>query len=336
MTREETCSSYLSSLPQPPTVIGSPTNFWLYTVRDGFDLTHPLRPNSKPIHPRVKLETSNTPITIAPVKTALLIVDMQNFFLSKALGRDGTGHKAEEALLEYGIPAARAAGIQIVWITWGLMEHEIEALPPIVHRMFGFSTIMDGSASYNLREQETGPSQDLAEGEQQKERESGVNIVSRRERMTDGGIGDSIGDVYLGDGTFVDGGRLLVCDQWNTALHPPLEEAYQNGLRTKVPDIRFHKNRTSGMCDAMPDCTNFLTGNGFTTLLFTGVNTDQCVLGTLQDANLKGFDTVLLKDGCGTNSPDFTRKTCEYNCGKTWGFVSSCENLARGVESLIA
>ncbi len=46
-----------------------------------------------------------------------------------------------------------------------------------------------------------------------------------------------------------------------------------------------------------------MVANGFRTLLFGGVNTDQCVFATIQDANLKGFDTILLNDGCGTNSP---------------------------------
>lgn len=57
------------------------------------------------------------------------------------------------------------------------------------------------------------------------------------------------------------------------------------------------------MCDRMTDVTNFLNDNNLRTPLFTGINIDQCVMGTLQDAYLKGFDTILLKDGCATDSP---------------------------------
>lgn len=41
----------------------------------------------------------------------------------------------------------------------------------------------------------------------------------------------------------------------------------------------------------------------FRTLLFAGVNTDQCVLGTLVDAYNRGFDCVMLEDCCATKTP---------------------------------
>ncbi|KAI9853276.1 MAG: hypothetical protein M1830_006693, partial [Pleopsidium flavum] len=92
-------------------IIGSPSNFWLHSTRDGFDLTHPPTQNSAPISPSLRLQTTTTPITIDPQKSALVIIDMQNFFLSEALGRaaNGPGHKACDALLKHAIPAARKA-----------------------------------------------------------------------------------------------------------------------------------------------------------------------------------------------------------------------------------
>lgn len=103
---------------QTPVVIGppKPNSFWLWTAEDGYDLRRPSSLTSPPLRPRVKLPTTTSPVTIHPPKTALVIIDMQNFFLSAALGRkqDSEGHKAEKALLEYGIPAARKAGIQVI------------------------------------------------------------------------------------------------------------------------------------------------------------------------------------------------------------------------------
>ena len=87
-------------------------NFWIFSGKDGFDLTHPATPSSSLVYPRLNIRTTNTPITVSPPKIALVIVDMQNFFLSSAVGRKrGEGHEAEDVLLQYGIPAARKAGI---------------------------------------------------------------------------------------------------------------------------------------------------------------------------------------------------------------------------------
>jgi hypothetical protein len=47
-----------------------------------------------------------------------------------------------------------------------------------------------------------------------------------------------------------------------------------------------------------------------------------------------GFDTILLKDGCGTSSPEYAAKMVEYNCRKSWGFVSSLKALESGVAGM--
>ena len=57
--------------------------------------------------PRLTLQSQyNAPITISPAKSALVIIDMQNFFLSAAMDRpEGEGLAAEQTLLTRGIPA---------------------------------------------------------------------------------------------------------------------------------------------------------------------------------------------------------------------------------------
>jgi nicotinamidase-related amidase len=64
---------------------------------------------------------------------------MQNFFLSPSLGRSATGPgaQAKNALLKHAIPAARKAGIRVVWLNWGLTDVEIEEMPPTTLRAFG-------------------------------------------------------------------------------------------------------------------------------------------------------------------------------------------------------
>ena len=292
-------------------VIGNHSNFWLYSEKDGFDLTHPETPTSSPVQPRITLQTTNTPITIAPGKTALVIIDMQNFFLSRSLGREGQCHDAEAALLKHALPAARKAGIQVIWLTWGLTEADLESMSPTSLRIFKFD---DNGNSLEVP----------APGEES----------TQAEIWTDGGMGAPLGDITLKDGKKIDMGRMMMRYQWNTSLHKPLQAEFEASLGTELPDLRFHKNRISGVCDSSTDLSNFLSGEGkhIKTLLFAGVNIDQCVYGTVQDANLKGWDTILLKDGSGTDNPSYASQMSIDNCGKSWGFVSTCEQLKYGVD----
>ena len=64
------------------------------------------------------------------------------------------------------------------------------------------------------------------------------------------------------------------------------------------------------------------------------MNTDQCVMSTLQDAHAKGFDTILLKDACATDSPGYAQKSAEYNCCRNWGFLLTCRALSEAAISL--
>jgi len=280
-------------------------NQWSWHPDYGFDLTR------SPTTRRIGLKTTNAAITIAPEHTALIIIDTQNFFLSRSLGRTGAGHAAEEALLKFGIPAARKAHIQIIWLTWGVTQADFDVMDPTTARIFSFNgTEKRRIKLFTMLDPKSPPAN--------REVEIDVEIPCE-------GIGSDIGDIKLLSGHTVPGGRLLMQGEWNTALHGPLEAAFQQGLKlNQRPDVRFHKNRLSGMCDTMTACTDFLRNNGIHTLLFSGVNTDQCVLATIQDANLKGFDTILLQDGCAQSST-------EYNCGKSWGFMTTCQELADAV-----
>ncbi|KAI1145935.1 hypothetical protein F4825DRAFT_456975 [Nemania diffusa] len=148
------------------------------------------------------------------------------------------------------------------------------------------------------------------------------------------GIGDPIGSITLEDSTTVDAGGVMSRGSWNAWLHGRLADAYEQSKQTEKPDVHFYKNRSSGVCDKMTACTEYLETNNLRTLLFTGLNTDQCVMGTLQDAYSKGFDTIMLGDGCATNSPEYAQLSCEFNCMRSWGFLSSCKDLAEAAEQI--
>lgn len=287
-------------------VIGRPPNFWLFSRDLGFDLTHPATPDSPPVFPRLTIQTTNSPVTIAPAKTAIVIVDMMNYFLSPAFGRPkaSPGLKAEEILLNYTIPAARKAGIQLIWITWGFSNESLETLTPTIWRIFGYRD--DANAkSFSI----------------------GNLKLHNKEDRSEGGIGDPLGTVKLEDGSTIDAGRMFMRNQWNTELHDPLLKAYKEGIKSNVPDARFYKERLSALWENSGEMDRFLRARGIRTLLFSGVNSDQCVLATIQDANHKGYDTILLKDSSATNSPDFARLTVELNCQRSWGFMTQDKSL---------
>ncbi|CAD0110042.1 unnamed protein product [Aureobasidium uvarum] len=313
------CTSYTIMGKGRKAIIGNADNFWLHSSKENsFDLTHPQSPSSEAISPRLDLMTSTTPITLDPQKTALVIIDMQNFFLSEAFGRTkGAGHDAVKNLEQHAIPAARKAGVQVIWLNWGLTDKDLDLMPPAIKRAFGFEVVLDNEDE----EVET----DTAEGDIFREHgaaddpkvnpQDTVVLENGKDKRIYKGLGSWCGNLELPDGTTVDGGRLLMRDAWNSALYPPLDTLYEEGIGCWI-----NKDRMSE--------------KGIRSLLFAGVNTDQCVSGTLTDAFSKGYDCVMLKDACGTTSPSFSQQCIEFNAAKSWGFVATCADFARGVENM--
>lgn len=325
-------------------VIGNADNFWLHSSRQNrFDLTHPSTPSATPITPRLDLATTTTPITVDPAKTALVIIDMQNFFLSEAFGRKkGAGHAACDQLEHHAIPAARKAGIQVIWLNWGLSDEDVDTMPPAVKRAFGFEAIPEPDGDITAIHEESGEvfkekSHGFGVDKDGSPRHQGGSVLL--ENGKDGriykGLGSQCGIITLPDGKEIDAGGLLMRDSWNAALYSPLDAIYEEGSKLpRKPDVWIHKNRMSGMWGASTPCEEFLEKQGIRTLLFTGVNTDQCVSGTFTDSFSKGYDCVLLNDGCGTTSPEYAKQCIEYNAAKTWGFIVSCGDLAKGVDEM--
>lgn len=313
-------------------VIGNSKNFWLHSTASGFDLTHPETPTSEPVAGRVTFNTTTAQVTVDPKKTALVIIDMQNFFLSPELGRpkDSKGMKASEQLLKYAIPAARKAGIRIIWLNWGLTEKEIEDMPPATLRAFGFETV-PADSHYDVTDAREVAIDSHGVNQGADELAKRPQTVGGRDARIYKGLGTEIGEVELEDGNVVDGGKLLMRDQWNSALPPALDAEYQKGLGATPSDVWIHKDRMSGLWGPSSLCTEYLEKAGIKTLLFSGVNTDQCVGGSLQDAFTKGWDCILLSDGSGTTSPVSSQDSIEFNVAKTWGFLMSCEDMAKGV-----
>lgn len=95
-------------------------------------------------------------------------------------------------------------------------------------------------------------------------------------------------------------------------------------------DIQIDKYRMSGFWDTQLD--SVLRNLGVTTLLFAGVNADQCVMCTLQDANFLGCDCVLLPDCTATTSPPFCMQATLYNVRQCLGFVAQSADLTSALK----
>ncbi|KAJ6519790.1 Isochorismatase hydrolase [Mycena sanguinolenta] len=205
--------------------------------------------------------------------TALVVVDMQNFFLHPELRDHPTGLKCVDPLMKI-VPTLRKAGIKILWVNWGLTDHELQTIPPALVRGF------------------------MKNGR--------------------GGFGSEL------PGGF---GRLLMRDAVNSELYGPLQTEFEKGKEAGT-DFWIHKNRMSGLWGSQSALDLFLQENGITTLLFAGVNADQCVGGTLIDSYYRGYDCLLVEDCTATTSPEGGFANVVYNAGNSYGFVTDSARLA--------
>jgi len=128
--------------------------------------------------------------------------------------------------------------------------------------------------------------------------------------------------VGLGDALPASGAKVLEKDSWAAAI---VDE-----LVPEPGDIRVDKYRMSGFWDTPLD--SILRNLGIATVLFGGVNLDQCVMCTLQDANFLGYDCILVEDCAATTSPEFCREATLYNVKQCFGFVTG----AAAVEAALA
>jgi nicotinamidase-related amidase len=110
---------------------------------------------------------------------------------------------------------------------------------------------------------------------------------------------------------------VLTEGSWNAAIVDELTPAPQ--------DLRVHKHRMSGFWDTALD--SILRNLRADTLLFAGVNADQCVLHTLADANFLGYDTILIEDATATTSPAFCMAATLYNVRQIFGFTATTAAL---------
>ena len=132
--------------------------------------------------------------------------------------------------------------------------------------------------------------------------------------------------IGLGDPLPGGGGAVLQKDAWAAAV---VDE-----LTIEPADICVDKHRISGFWDTPLD--SILRNLGVRTLLFAGVNTDQCVMCSLQDANFLGYGCVLVEDCCATSSPAFCTEATVWNVKKCFGFVTDSVRVLDALSAAVA
>lgn len=130
------------------------------------------------------------------------------------------------------------------------------------------------------------------------------------------GVGIGLGEPLPGSGAHV-----LEKDSWAAAV---VDE-----LKPEPGDVRVDKHRISGFWDTPLD--SILRNLGIRSILFSGVNTDQCVLHTLTDANFLGYGCVLVEDCCATTSPAFCTEATVWNVKKCFGFVTGSQSILQAL-----
>lgn len=97
-------------------------------------------------------------------------------------------------------------------------------------------------------------------------------------------------------------------------------------------DVQVTKHRFSGFWDTELD--SILRNLGITTLFIGGVNMDQCVLSTFQDATFLGYDCILVEDCSATTSPDYCIESTLYNVKLLYGFITQSADLLGALAQL--
>ncbi|KAH7344524.1 Isochorismatase-like protein [Rhizoctonia solani] len=252
-----------------PTTYGCPPHSWIEHPSGLVDLS----PNSTQ-----GLEFTvygDRRIRLDPSRTALVVVDMQNYFLHPELRDHPTGLQCVKPLKAV-LPVLRQAGVNIVWLNWGLEEKHLSLIPPCLSRCFSKPKL----GKY----------------------------------IDPPGLGADLGPKY---------GRILVKGEWNTRVYEGLEAEPQDSWVNKIRMSGFEGSSDS-------ELEKKLREMGITTLLFAGVNADQCVLGTVTEGFSRGYDVVVIEDLVATTSPDGGKNSLVFNSLHCYGFVTTSQHILSG------
>ena len=100
-------------------------------------------------------------------------------------------------------------------------------------------------------------------------------------------------------------------------------DVHDSTAPTPIGSAAAYSGTTAEHLAVVHYATNRFTGS----VLFAGVNTDQCVLCSLQDANFLGYGCIMVEDCCATTSPSFCTEATVWNVKKCYGFVTQSTDV---------
>ncbi|PNS18438.1 T-complex protein 1 subunit gamma [Sphaceloma murrayae] len=177
-------------------VIGNYYNYWtlLNTTPPVYDLTRSsVLPVTSPKTLSNVFTGSRKSAIIEPSRSALVIIDMQNFFLDPELSPGATGGRGAVPPTLRMIDGFRAMGSKVLWTNWGLTEQDLVEMP---------ASFKEGFAS--------------EEGD-----------------VEGSTFGSDMGSIKAGNGSEVQVGRKLMRGSWNAQpwgdLYPAMVEGLASG-----------------------------------------------------------------------------------------------------------
>lgn len=123
-----------------------------------------------------------------------------------------------------------------------------------------------------------------------------------------------------GIGQELERGPVLTAGSWGAQMADELVPLMRED------DIHVEKVRMNGFFGTHLD--QVLRTQGIETLFFTGVNIDQCVTSTMEEAYFRDYNAVLLEDATATSSPDYCYDAVVFNARHCWGFTMTTGQLA--------
>ncbi|KAJ9603108.1 hypothetical protein H2200_012403 [Cladophialophora chaetospira] len=109
--------------------LGNFYNYWKISASGVFDLTRSDRsPTTTP--KTLPMMGDRASIKIEPNRTALVIIDMQNFFLHPDLSPKATDGRGAVPHTVNMINGFRKHDMKVLWVNWGLTEYDLLTIPP--------------------------------------------------------------------------------------------------------------------------------------------------------------------------------------------------------------
>ncbi|PPQ99606.1 hypothetical protein CVT24_005182 [Panaeolus cyanescens] len=298
-----------------PAMYGDAGNFWVEYPSGLVDVsrTSPLpKTSTANINPpAINLESQmdihvdgDRVVRVDRKRTALVVIDMQNFFLHPDLRAHPLGLECVQPLMNV-VPALRSAGSKILWVNWGLTEHELSTIPPALIRGFkkhnaagGFGSDLPGDfgrllmrGAYNS--ELYGPLQ----AEFKKGEKEGTDVWIHKNRMSGLWGYQTALDLYLKENGIT---TLLFA-----------------GVNADQVSGRFRQPAPPTLPSTAISLSHEASYRG-------------CVLGTLVDAYFRGYDCIVLKDATATTSPEGAYESVIYNSGGSYGFVTDTGRVIAG------